>query len=84
MTRDRAIALSARQTKHSKQCHNQIRTLTSLVHRILRLEMPHIQDPQLLRDIKRGMKAAGIPVPPKVQVMRSNARSPSSATRSPV
>ena len=71
MTRKAAIAFSSRKSESLKQCHNEIKTLQALVHRVLRLEMPHVQDGRLIRDIKRGLKAAGMPVPSKVQSMRA-------------
>jgi hypothetical protein len=76
MTRKAALSISARKSESLKQCHKEIRNLTALVHRILRLDMPHMQDPLLLRDIKRGLRTAGIPVPSKVQSMRSRPSAP--------
>jgi hypothetical protein len=76
MTRKAAIAFSARKSESLKQCHKEITTLQALVHRVLRLEMPHVQDARLIRDIKRGLKAAGMPVPSKVQTMRSRPSAP--------
>lgn len=70
MTRNAALAISDRKSQSLIQCRKEIDTLKNLVNRMMKLKMDHIQDPLLIRDLKRGFRAAKMPVPSKVQSMR--------------
>lgn len=75
MTRKAAVNLSVRQAARIRRYRNEVKTLRSLVSRVFQLDMPHLQDGQILRDIKRGMKAIEMDPPSKLQTMRSRGRS---------
>lgn len=70
MTRNESIAYSNKKSQSLIQCRKEIDTLKNLVNRMMKLKMDHIQDPLLIRDLKRGFRAARMPVPSKIQSMR--------------
>ena len=70
MTRRATLACSTRKSQSLTQCRKDIRNLKQLVNRMMRLQMDHVQDAMLIRDLKRGFHTLRMPVPSKVQSMR--------------
>lgn len=70
MTRRATVAFSTRKSQSLTQCRKDIRNLKQLVNRMMKLQMDHVQDAMLIRDLKRGFRIVRMPVPSKVQSMR--------------